>query len=45
MEKKCLDGGLAQRLASFNAKLTILFKNGALSEFGKMERIEIFLAR
>ena len=26
MEKKCLDEGLAQRLVSFNAKLTIFLK-------------------
>ena len=34
-EEKCLDEGLAQRLVSFNAKLTNFFENGALSEFGK----------
>ena len=45
MEKKCLDEGLAQRLVSFNAKLTNFFENGALSEFGRWRELRDFLAR
>ena len=39
MEEKCLDGGLAQRLASSNVELTNFYEKRALSEFGE-ERIE-----
>ena len=39
MKKKCLDGGLAQRLASSNVELTNFCEKRALSDFGE-ERIE-----
>ena len=39
MKRKCLDEGLALRLASSNVELTNFYEKGALSEFGE-ERIE-----
>ena len=39
MKRKCLDDGLAQRLASSNVELTNFYEKRALSEFGE-ERIE-----
>ena len=39
MKRKCLDGGLAQRLASSNEELTNFLGERALCEFGE-ERIE-----
>ena len=38
-EEKVLDEGLAQRLVSFNEKLTNFYEKRALSEFGE-ERLE-----
>ena len=40
-----MDEGLAQRSVSFNEKLTNFYENWALSEFGKMERIERFFSK
>ena len=40
MKKRCWDGGLAQRLVSFNEKFTNFYENGALSEFGQMKRVQ-----
>ena len=46
MKKKCLDESLAQRLVSFNEKLTnFFFENGALSEFGRWGELRDFLAK